>query len=1340
MDHSIKMGNAVPLTQAQEGLWVGQYLAPENPIYNTGEYIEIRGTLDVARFVGAVNRVMQEAEVMALQVGGTPEKGGVQWLNLQHVPQLKVIDLRGEADPAAVAVRAMQADMMMPVDLQNNALAVQRLFCLADEHFFWYQRAHHLLLDGWGQSLINTQVAAAYREDLLQLPLDAYGVWLEEDLAYQGSAHEQKDKVFWHEYFVETPVVADLTLGQGSVPITESKVIRFQKELPVDFEKELAQLCTWENQTWSDVLTALAGAYIGRYSTADETVIGVPYMGRMGRVCARVPATVMNVLPLKVGGKWRGAQAQSLSAFLSEVSRELRQVRRHGRYRSEQLRRDLDLLGGHKRLYGVVVNVLPFDDLQLNVPDGLVVRYPLGNGPVEDLTVTFRANALGQHLRLELDANPARYTQQMLETHALRLIYFLTRAVQAQRLEEVPTLTPEEHSQWVYKCNDTAHDVPETTLVHLFEKCWQEIIAHEPEKVALEYEGQQLTYSQVESKTAVLASRLNQAGIGRGDIVAVAIPRSLELVVALVSVMRAGAAYLPLDTESPKQRIATIVDAAKPKLVLVSEQLQDLLPLDLPFWEIDVNVLDDHADAYAVCRVEPFDVAYVLYTSGSTGTPKGVVIEHDAIVNRLLWMQAHYDIGGDDRILQKTPATFDVSVWEFFLPLLCGATLVVAPPDAHKDPQHLAKIMHASCISVLHFVPSMLSVFLAYCQMMEVKQGQGRGRRYFDVLRLVFCSGEALSSELRNRFHALIGGKDGAELHNLYGPTEAAVDVAYWSASAEDASQPVPIGYPVWNTQLYVLDDNFHPVPPGMAGHLYLGGRQLAQGYLGREDLTNKVFVPNPFISEQRMYATGDLALWRDDGAAVFLGRSDFQIKVRGQRVELEEIEAVIARTSGVSEVAIIAREDQLGEQRIVAYVVAEHEAALDESKLRQFAAEHLAEYMVPSAFVLMSELPVTGNGKLNRKALPIPVFVQQRGESVPATETERRVACLFGNVLAYKESVYAEDDFFSLGGHSLLAAELMLAIRAQWGYAIGLGTLFEHPTVAQLASYLDKLGREAGESRIGDEGFEPVLILRQPQKESARCPTLFCIHPAGGLGWCYGALAREMGEDRPVVGLQSPELDLKHSFPMSLQAMASCYVDEMVHIQPQGPYHLLGWSIGGIIVQAMAVELLKRGLALGVVAMLDAYPSDCWRTQDRLEDGAAYKALMHIAGYDPQEMQGVELTRESVMAFLRRSGHPLGFLSDAQLQGIVRVVGGNNQLVRAHHHQFLDATVLYFRAALDHEGKNLSPELWTPYVKGMVVHDIPSLHAHLVSVQMVKVIAPLLDKALVCQDGDASL
>lgn len=1371
----ISFDHAVPLTQPQEGLWAGQHLDPQNPIYNTGEYIEIHGALDIEHFSNAVAQVMQEASVLALQVAPAKASdhesaGAVQWTNKAHLPVLEVIDLRQKNDPESIAKAAMQQDMETPLNLQASPLAVQHLYRLSDTHYYWYQRAHHLLLDGWGQSLINTRVAAVYNEEQAQQPLGSYQSWLDEDKSYKGSDQENKDREFWVSSFQDTPVVTDLSLGKGCVAVTASTALSFQMQMPAEFEDTLTQVCEQERQTWPDVLTALTAAYIARYSMSsgsadsviDETVIGVPYMGRMGSACARVPATVMNVLPLKVAVD----STCQLSEYIHAVSRQLRKIRRHGRYRSEQLRRDLGLLGGHKRLYGAVVNVLPFDDVQLELSGLKAIRHPLGNGPVEDLTITFRANALGQHMRLEIDANPNRYDFHDVEVHVHRLIHFLMQAVQvnevkdkekaagmlAEKLADVSTLLPAEYQQWVYDCNATTHDLPPTTLAALLAERWSQILLQIPEKTALKFEGIALSYAQLQAETARLAKRLNDAGVKRGDIVAVAMPRSLELVVALVAILRAGAAYLPLDIESPAQRLATIIQTAQPRLILASQQMKNKLPEEsnVLVFELDLDELMGGQTGMQVCEftepdLQPHDMAYVLFTSGSTGTPKGVVVEHDAIVNRLLWMEQHYAISADERILQKTPVTFDVSVWEFFLPLIAGATLVVAPRDAHKDPQQLMQIMQKSHITVLHFVPSMLSMFLAYYQMDVVQSGQDGA--FFNDLRLVFCSGEALPSELCKRFHATIGGADGAELHNLYGPTEAAVDVSYWPVAADDNSQPVPIGFPVWNTQLYILDKNLQPVPPGIAGSLYIAGRQLARGYLGRQDLTDKAFGKNPFIPHERMYATGDLARWRDDGAVVFLGRSDFQIKIRGQRVELEEIEAVIARIEGVKEVALIAQEYQPGDQRIVAYVVLTKNIGLDESRLKEITLEYLAPYMIPNVFVMMQALPVNGNGKLDRKALPVPVFARQTGGREPSTQTEKQLVALYAQVLGQKEPVYTDDDFFVLGGHSLLAAELMLAIQAQWGYTIGLGALFEHPTPAQLAVYLDKLGASgatnaAGQAeKAGHEGFGHILMLNQAATkvaangEKSTLPALFCIHPAGGLGWCYSTLARSVDANRAVIGLQSPELDLAVEFPASMDAMACRYVDEIVRLQPQGPYHLLGWSIGGIIAQAMAVELQKRSLPLGVITMLDAYPSDCWRGEAEMQESAAYKALMHIAGYDPKHIEGMELTHDKVIAFLRQSGHPLGFLSDELLQGITRVVRGNNRLVKAYSHEYLHSPVLYFRAALDHEGENLYPDLWKPYVAQLDVYDMPSLHAHLVSVEMVKKIAPILNKALVQQE-----
>ncbi len=526
-----------------------------------------------------------------------------------------------------------------------------------------------------------------------------------------------------------------------------------------------------------------------------------------------------------------------------------------------------------------------------------------------------------------------------------------------------------------------------------------------------------------------------------------ALPRSLELIVALFAILRSGAAYLPLDVSHPKDRLSRILSSAQPVVILGVENAADLFDYALlppSRWRSDAQ----HTE-WPVATTD--NLAYVIYTSGSTGEPKGVMIEHRAIVNRLVWMRQHYRFGPADRILQKTPATFDVSVWEFFLPALCGATLVVAPPEAHRDPLSIARIIRDENITTLHFVPSMLSAFMAEPSVEGLEVSR------------VFCSGEELTAEQRDRFHRLIKG----ELHNLYGPTEAAVDVSYWEASASDTSSPLPIGWPVWNTRLYVLDDHLQPLPPGVAGHLYLGGVQLARGYLGRDDLTSDRFLPDPFIEGQRIYKTGDMAKLHADGAVVYLGRSDHQVKIRGLRIELGEIEAAIMTSGLVREAVVIAREDRPGDKRIVAYVVADPSLAIE--ALRESLSAKLPDYMIPAAFVRLDALPVTSNGKLDRRALPAPVIDISAGRRA-SSPLEQLLAILFKEILELDGDPTAESDFFSLGGDSLSAVQLCLRIRTETGTDPGLGAIFEHPAICDLAKVLEKAG--------SDEGLGPIIRL----------------------------------------------------------------------------------------------------------------------------------------------------------------------------------------------------------------------------------------------------------------------
>ncbi|HEY9346051.1 MAG TPA: amino acid adenylation domain-containing protein, partial [Inquilinus sp.] len=518
------------------------------------------------------------------------------------------------------------------------------------------------------------------------------------------------------------------------------------------------------------------------------------------------------------------------------------------------------------------------------------------------------------------------------------------------------------------------------------------------------------------------------------------------MVVGLLAILKAGAAYLPLDPDYPAERLAFMLRDAVPRLVLTAGAAGRALPGDAPLLRLDdpglqaeldrssdTNSAD--ADRSQALRLE--HPAYLIYTSGSTGTPKGALVSQAAIVNRLLWMQGEYRLDGSDCVLQKTPSGFDVSVWEFFWPLITGAALVLARPEGHKDPAYLVEAINRHGITTLHFVPSMLQSFV-----LEPSARSCHG------LRRVVCSGEALPAELQAQFFAALD----VPLHNLYGPTEAAVDVTYWACRAEPDGGPVPIGRPIWNTQMYVLDAGLRPAPAGVAGELYIAGAGLARGYLNRPGLTAGRFVACPFgPAGSRMYRTGDLARWRPDGVLDFLGRADDQVKIRGFRIEPGEIAAALCDDPAVAQAAVIAREDKPGHKQLVGYVVPASGAAVDPATLRRHVGLRLPEHMVPAAVVVLEALPLTPNGKLDRRALPVPTGRSESADYVaPRTPAEQVVASIWSQVLQL-DRVGIHDNFFALGGHSLLAIQVASSLR-QAGLQTDVRTIFETPTLAALA------------------------------------------------------------------------------------------------------------------------------------------------------------------------------------------------------------------------------------------------------------------------------------------------
>ncbi|WP_399199403.1 amino acid adenylation domain-containing protein [Streptomyces sp. WAC 06725] len=1296
----------LPLTAAQTGLWYAQALDPASPAQNTAEYLEIHGPVDPALFSDALHQVVAEADALRVRIVETD--GGPRQLPLSTCPAplpLHLADLRAEDDPDGAARAWMRADLSEPFDLAAGPLFAHALFRVGESRWLWYQRVHHVVMDGFGYSLLARRTAEVYTalaagEPVGPSPFGRLTDLVVEDAAYRAGETYEADRRHWNEAFADRPEAVSLA---GRTALPSRTHLRRTAHLDPEATDRLKELASSVRATWPDVLLAAQALYLSRATGAEEVVLGLPMMGRMGSVALRVPGMVMNVLPLRL----TASPAATFAELTRQVVLGIRSARRHQRYRYEDIRRDLGLLGADRALVGPLVNVMPFD-YGLDFAGAPATAHNLSTGPVDELTVNVYDRADGRGLRLDHDANPALYEEAELGRHQERFLDLLSRLAHADPHEPLGThgiATAAERALVLKTFNATSRPLPPTTLIGPIEAQ----AARTPGATALVHGDTAWTYAELDARANRLARHLASLGVRPGTLAAVAVPRSAGLVLALLAVLKAGGAYLPLDPDYPADRLAYMLDDARPVCVITDREGRVPGDGQVPLVVLDGLDLTAYPGTVPPRPLTPDHPAYVIYTSGSTGRPKGVVVGHRAIDNRLRWMQGQYGLEPGDRVLQKTPSGFDVSVWEFFWPLRQGATLVVADAGGHRDPAYLARVIREQAVTTCHFVPSMLQVFLA-----EPDAAACTG------LRRVFCSGEALPRETAREFARALPG---VELHNLYGPTEAAVDVTY-HACAPDGEGPVPIGAPVWNTRLYVLDAALRPCPPGVPGELYLAGTQLADGYLGRPELTATRFVTDPYgPAGSRMYRTGDLARWTDRGELLYLGRTDHQVKLRGQRVELGEIEEALAALPAVGAACAVVREDRPGDQRLTGYVTPESgdgAAPPDPEELRDALVRTLPEHMVPNSVLVLDAFPLSPNGKLDRKQLPAPAFTSGPGRA-PRTHREETLTRLFAEVLGLPR-VGVDDAFFDLGGTSLLAARLMARVRDTLGARLAIGALFQDRTPAALAARLDGDGS-------GGDALDVLLPLR---RTGDRVP-LFVLHPAGGISWCYSGLLSRLDPAQPVYGLQARGLARDEPLPATMEEMAADYIRQLRAVRPHGPYRLLGWSVGGVLAHTVAVRLQEAGEEVDFLALLDAYPSDQWRDQAVPKETDALTALLRMAGFERTD----ELTREDVLETLRREGSALAGLSDRTLSAVVDIVVNNARLMREHRHRVFTGDVLFFTAAAPRAETWLTREAWTPYVQGeMANHDVECLHPQMTQPRWMDGIAAVVAERLAALDA----
>lgn len=1285
-----------PVSGAQAGIWYGQQSSSDQGGYSTAQCLEFQGALDVALLARAAQRALNEAD-SPFEGFVETETGPGRCGRASPMSLPEIVDLRHRDDARAHAFQEMARRRLAPFDVVGGSLARQALFRLADDHALWWLNLHHLAADAWAYALIQQRAAEHYVA--MRKGGEARACWygqidavIEEERRYLESPALERDRTYWRERLVGAPAPVS---PAGRFALASAQSIRRERHLESGPSARFQSQCEKQKLGLAEAIMAAGGAFHARLCGRSDVTLGVPMMGRMQGAALKTPMTQVNMLPLRLESSFDATPR----TWCLEAGAELGALRRHQRYRHEWLLRDLGRRPGRQPLLGMHVNVLPFDPVG-QWPDCRVEKHHLVAGPVEDLVLSVYLGGDGDRMRLALDANPALYDERDVEAHLARLAEWLPAFVETpdRPLCDMSLLSEHDRSM-LTRFNATDHPVERTHMATLFERQ----VAATPDRTALCAQGQCLDYRTLGRRVEALSRRLIVAGLLPGDTVGVALSRSVEMEVALLAIHHAGGAWLPLPLAYPDARLGDMIGRAAPTLLVTQHAEQARLSDLSPVAPIVVDALEtvkalEEAETPLVPvaaespRRDPALAAYVLFTSGSTGRPKGVAVEHHAIVNRILWMQAAYPLGFEDRVLQKTSNGFDVSVWEFLWPVISGATLVMAREGGHREPRYLIDTMIAERITTLHFVPSMLEIFLD-----ELTE---RDAADLGALRRVIVSGEALTPALEKRFMSCLPG---VALENLYGPTEAAVDVSAWHCDGDPACASIPIGRPIWNTRLHVLDERLDPVPVGMSGELYIAGRNLARGYLGQPELTDERFIEQGELEPRsRLYRTGDLARWRHDGALEYLGRIDQQIKLRGQRLEPGEIEAVLLSHSSVSQAVVVAFGSG-GETRLVGYAVPAPQAVIDQALLKQHLARHLPDYMVPGAILSLETLPLGATGKLDRRALPTP---DQRGgapvgEDLPASPRQQLMADIFAEVLGLAR-VGVRDNFFDLGGHSLSALRLSRRIGEALGERLSVAALFESPTVEALDGAIGAAGER--------QGLGGVLSLRP----TGHRPPLFCIHPAGGLAWCYAGLARVVPADYPLYGVQARGLARGETLPANMAAMARDYIEQLRPFKPAGPWCLMGWSVGGMVAHTMAAQLEAEGEEVALLALLDAYPADLWRHMTPPDEAMALGALLRIAGIEPPDESG--LCRDRVIELLAREGSAMGQLAPATLDALVDVVINNSRLVRETRHPRFGGDMHFFTAAAPRKEHWLDWRAWQPLVGGRIVNlDIPATHPQLI-------------------------
>ena len=1151
-----------PASFAQQRLWFLNQLVPNNPFYNVSTALYLTGSLSLRALEQTFNEIVQRHESLRTTFAML-EGEIVQIIAPMLAVSLPTIDLQN-LSPTQQQTTALQLAIeaaQRPFDLATGPLFKVTVLKQSDTEHILLLNLHHIVADGWSMGVLIRELGTLYtafvnngRSPLAALPLQ-YADFAEWQHQYLQGEVLATQLAYWRQQLSGISAI-DLPTDRQRPAVPSYRGAKHLITLSPALSNSLKSLSQQEGATLFITLLAAFQTLLYRYTGQADIAIGTPIANRNLSEIEALIGFFVNSLVLRadLSGNPR------FQELLQRVKNVAMTAYAHQDLPFEKLVEELhpDRELSRNPLFQISFSLQNTPVAALELP-GIALRaidFDCGSAKLDfECNLWEDAGSIHGEFVYSTDLFD-RATIARMAGHFQTLLAAIV-ANPKQRLNDLALLTAPESQQLLIDWNDTRRDYPQNQC---FPQLFAEQVARAPDAVAAVFENQQLTYRQLNSRANQLARYLQQSGAKPEVLIGIYVERSLEAIVAILGIIKAGAAYLPLDPNYPQERLKFMLEDAGVSILVTQQQLAK--NLTAPEYSVvcvdsDREIIARQSPANLTLDILPENLAYVIYTSGSTGKAKGVLIEHRGLYNLALAQIAAFNLNSNHRVLQFASLSFDASIFESVMALGSGATLYCARKESLLPGQTLIQFLQDNAISHATFPPSLLAVL---------------PDAELPALQTIICAGESCSLDVVKRWAS------GRRFFNAYGPTEATV----WSSFAEigDRKKP-PIGRPIANTQLYILDENLQPVPVGIPGELYIGGAGLARGYINRPELTAQRFIPHPFSEKpgERIYKTGDLARYLPDRNIEFLGRTDAQVKIRGYRIELGEIEALLVQHPAVKATAVVAEADLSGNQRLVAYVVPDRDRALNPLEMRSFLKEKLPNYMIPHAFVAIAFLPLTPNGKIDRLRLKaadnLTSNTTDKSCIAPRTPTESTLAKIWSEILN-TEPVGIRDNFFDLGGDSLLTIRLIKEINQQFNSELPLSSLFLNPTIEGLADSLDS-GAKSGE-------WSPLVAIKPRGKN----PPFFCVHPIFGVVFPYCELAFQLGENQPFYGLQPKGIDGETAPLTRIEDMAADYIAALRTVQPQGPYFLGGWSFGGLVAFEMAQQLSAAGEEVAMLAVLD--------------------------------------------------------------------------------------------------------------------------------------------------------